>query len=176
MSNQNTSQKHVLLDTNILQYLGKQKSNLSNQLLDYINSLLQQKYILAISSFCIFELLDGCPTKEKEAKLFQTIEALVRFEVSAEVLLTTARLSTLYRNEKAEYAHIQDGDKIIGATALLTESLILTANMRDFPRPFFVEEKITHIIYKEGRRERVLSFYLLKPDIEVILYRFERRP
>mgnify|MGYP001613398594 FL=1 len=106
MANQNTSQKHVLLDTNILQYLGKQKSNLSNQLLDYINSFLQQKYTLAISNFCIFELLDGCPTKEKEAKLFQIIEALVRFDVSAEVLLTTARLSTLYRNEKAEYAHI----------------------------------------------------------------------
>jgi len=171
-----TTSNHILLDTNILQFLQKARGNLATLIINYLVELTKDKFVLAISNFSIFELLDGCPTKEKEEKLIQTLETLVRFEVSTQVLATSARLSTLYRKEKAEYDNIEDGDKIIGSTSILTDSFILTANMRDFPRPFFIEEKIKHTIYKEGHNEKVISIYLLKPDIEAISYRFERRP
>lgn len=174
MTNNAPSFKHILLDTNILQYLGKTKSDISNKLIEYMGNLLQRKFVFGISSFCIFELLDGA-TKNKETELLKAVNIFVRFDVSQEVLLTSARLSSLYRQEKAEYQHIGDGDKILAATSLLTNSLILTANMRDFPRPFFIEEEVKHMLYKEGHNEKVLSFYLLKADIEGTLYRFERR-
>lgn len=169
------TKKILLFDTNILQHLNKEKGDLAIQVLNYINQLTAQNYKSAISDFSIFELLDGCPTLKLEKQLISTLDSFERYELSEEVFLIAAWISTLYRTEKAEYAHIEDGDKLIAATSFLIQGSILTANSRDYPRPFFLEDTMNHIFYSEGHNKNVLSVFVLKPNIDLITFKLSRR-
>lgn len=163
----------ALLDTNILQYLNN--PSIARELFAYLEEVHRAGYSLAISNFSIFELLSGVP-KSKESNLISALEVIPRFEVTTEVLVAAAQLTTVYRMEKAEYGHITQGDKIIAATSLLNDFPVLTANSNDFPRPFFNELHKKFIFYKDKNRDRMIPVYLLLPDFDLVKFRYETRP
>ena len=80
------------------------------------------------------------------------------------ILYLAAQLQSLYHKEKIPYQHISLADRIIAATAIYTNSSILTADINDFPRPFFteVEEKLFHYRHKNCTKLQVMQ--LLAPN------------
>lgn len=72
---------------------------------------------------------------------------------------------------------VEDGDKIIAASALLSNSVILTANAVDFPAPFFKEVERQYITFAMKReRTRTIVVYLLQPQIEITEQRITEIP
>jgi len=164
----------VILDTCILQYLNKKE--IRPILFGLFKILEKNNNILRVSDITTFELFSECP-KEREKKLLEIWRGFPRYKVDPKVTMAAARLSTLYRFEdNIEHSRISVGDKIIGATAYLTGSYILTANSNDFPRPFFSEKHIERVIYKKKNKEKIIHFYFLRAEYPIINHRLESRP
>ena len=154
--------KRVLLDTCILQYLDKK--GLRDDLFKVLDELERKKNILRVSDYTTFELFSGC-YQETEKSLVPIWKKYKRYIVNTRVLTQAAHFSTVLDSKK--YNSPSAGDKIIGMTALLTNSLVLTSDSRGFPRPFFSEEYIFIIIRRKKKKLVPLVFYFLKPEIRL---------
>lgn len=176
--NSNTTQQDVILDTCILQYLGSSKG-FGTELTSYLDELVSRGFGLTISDVSFYELLSGLST-QKETEGINLLNKFTRYLLEPTVLLAAARLSALYfQQTKIEGRTTGDPsmqDKIIGVTSILTGSLIITANVNDFPRPFFreVEEKLLY--YKERNKQQMQVIQLLAPNAPVVEQRFQERP
>lgn len=168
-----TVKQSVICDTNILQYLGNKHILL--ELTNYLLDLEKRKFTLSISIISLYELLSGA-TLTQEKKIVKTLNQFKKWEITEEVLITSSRLTTLYNMGRIPIQMISSEDKFIAATAILTGSLILTANVNDFPRPFFREAEEKLIFYKRKDKKIMLSLYLLNPNYPVINQRFTERP
>ena len=115
-------------------------------------------YRLAISEFTTYEYLRRLWGK-KAKKAEEAISGYERKTVTREVLETASILDGLYYDEGL--TNISDGDKIIAATAILEDGLILTANHKDFPNPFFTthEWRILPIKYPRYTQHLYLAMY-----------------
>jgi|SRR5579884_1503685 len=161
-----TPQKLFILDTNIIQYTNNRYSELVFTSL--LNELDQEGYSGHISSITIYELLKGANKKIEKEMLLQ-LNSFKKFEVLDNILQTAAQLETLYRLDGIQPNQIEQGDKIIAATALVTNSHILTANGRDFPYPFFIEEKRKLLEFEvQKKRYKVIPVSFIYPDLEII--------
>jgi len=163
----------IIFDTCILNYNGNQQ--IFPQLNNYYLDLLNRKFILTISEITIFELLQDATVK-KETSAIHILSFFKTYQINSRLLTAAAQLSTLYKEEKIPNQQISTADKIIGATAILTGSLILTADVNDFPRPFFQEAEERHLFYKNKNRSKMLFLQLLRPNPSIIAERFSRRP
>ena len=164
----------VILDTCILQYLSKKE--IRPALLGLFKILEGNNNVLKVSDITTFELFSECP-REREKNLSEIWRRFPRYKVDPKVIMTAAHLSTLYRFEKnIEHPGVSVGDKIIGATAYLTDSYILTTDSNDFPRPFFSEKYIEKAIYIEKNKEKMMYFYFLRAEYPIIHHRLQSRP
>lgn len=164
----------IVLDTCLLLYLGNK--NIKDELLKYLAELLGRGFDMAISEVTIFELLSGAHIKQ-EQEGFETLKLFKTFQITSEVLVAASQLSTLYREEKIPQENsISLPDKIIASTTTLTGSLILTADVNDYPRPFFIEAEIKYIFYFKNSKQEMLNIQLLRPDYTIINKRFNERP
>lgn len=166
--------QHILLDTCILQYLSNKQ--LGEQLIPYLVALQERKFILAISEISIYELLSGSTIKQEQEGL-AVLNLFKVYQIIQNVLIAASQLSTLYHCEEGLPDNaISPQDKFIAATSVLTGSLILTANVSDFPRPFFqeVEEKL--IFYRKKDKTRMQVVQILRPNNVFIQTRFTDRP
>ena len=163
--------KCVVLDTCILQYLDK--TSLKDLIFKILDKLIENNNTIRVSDYSSYELFCGCK-KEKEVVLALIWRKFNRYVVNTKVLQAAAHLSTFY-GVKNGCRHIGDGDKIIGATAFLTKSLIFTANFNDFPRPFFSEKEKIFLKYKKRGKTIPLLVYFLKPEVEIIADYIKRR-
>lgn len=160
----------IILDTNIIQYSGNMPT--SPEFLKYLSDLMKRGFGLAISDISIYEILRGATTSQEE-KIFRTLGIFNTYYISQQVIIASARLYTLYRDEKIQVANIDDGDLIIAATSVLTGSLILTRNRRDFPFPFFEEAEIRTIYFaKSLGHTGEHTICLLRPNINLVVRKF----
>lgn len=181
MNDENTtnqpSTQDVILDTCILQYIGNNK--ILGGMLAYLLDLVKRGFGLAISEISYFELLSGATIKQ-EKNAVDLLDKFTRYLVDLRVLVAASQLSTLYfhqcRSEERSVQDISLQDKVIASTAILTGSLILTANINDFPRPFFQEAEEKPIFYKHRNKMQMLVLQLLRPNQVVIQQRFQERP
>lgn len=173
--NEDPKKKYLILDTNILQLAGSKPIERSSQVIDYIVEIAKQDYERAISDITAYEALQRC-SKAKEKEVLKQMNLFTQLEVSKKVLVTTAWSADLYRGEKIPDSQISDCDKIIASTAILTGSLILTADGNDFPRPFFSEKEKRLVQYKDKSRDLLNVIYLLEPDLDVFKNRLLKRP
>lgn len=98
------------------------------------------------SDYSIFELFRGQPKKLVE-DYRQTIINFDQFDVNENILIKPSELMTLYKyhhlvsdasTSKKNPKTIDDGDYILAATSFWYQNtVILTRNYSDFPRPFF---------------------------------------
>lgn len=166
--------QNIILDSNIIQYVVDKNS--SEALAPYLMDFLDRGFGFAISDITIYELLKGANIKN-EAEMLQVLNVFQRYYLTDNVLVAAAQLETLYRMDSIEPKQVESGDKFIAATAVLTGSLILTANSRDFPSPYFQESERKPIIYTEKRnRSKCILISVLTPDITIINQRFSERP
>lgn len=165
--------QNVICDTNILGYSGTKKG--SSECIDYLKELLLRNFGLAISNITTFELLKGCDLA-KETECIEFIKNFIRYDLDDSVLLSAARLDNVYKEEKINVDGIEQPDKIIAATAIITGSVILTGDRNGFPFPFFIESEYRNITYeiKKGH-SRSIHLCLLTPNTKLINEIFERR-
>lgn len=164
--NPQQSKKYLLLDTNIIQYAGNKNKALSKSVRERLLSLEKSGYSIVISQYSVFENLQGLWGNKAE----EATALLAKFEqkiVSKEVLVLASILGGLYGREN-DLKGISEGDKIIAATAMLTNALVLTRNHRDFPIPFFIQEEFFTLDYTDGNRKKLLDLGLYKPNTKII--------
>lgn len=167
------NKKYVIIDTNIFQYFSRSKE-LSNGILDYVQEAIKEGYDLAMSDISIFELLDGS-TLDREKEALSAIAGLPRIFVTKSILIAAAHLGCLYNEDGLSPDQISLADKVIGASAVLTNSLILTGNIRDFPEPFFSKVAYKDLKYSKKRFDAYQVIAFMKPEFGVIGKRHETR-
>jgi len=165
MSRPNLSKNYVILDSNIIQYFNNEL--LASKILGILRDAIGDSYSLAISDFTFFELLNGSTIK-KEQEMVIHLNGITRFYVKKTVLVAAAHLGCLYKEDGMDPGNIDIGDLIIGASAVLSGSYVFTANIRDFPVPFFKVELNKLIEYEVKGAQKFLNVAFLKPDVEVI--------
>lgn len=172
--NQEQPKQYILLDSNIVQYAADKFASV--EIVPYLQELMNRGFGLAISDITIYELLKGANVK-KENEMLQTLNLFQTYFVTQQVLLAAARLETIYKIEGILPNQIEEGDKFIAATSILTGSLIITANIRDFPWPYFQEVERKIAVYSEKRkRSKCVMLAILNPDIQMVNQRFSERP
>lgn len=168
-----TQQQKILLDTNVFSDLHDRE--FGTEVISYIIDLGKRGFNFAISNITLYEILRGLKA-ENEAKVVKLLSEIFRYNITDEVLIASARLDNVFKMEHIEINSIDHGDKIISATAILTGSLILTANVRDFPWPYFHEIETKPIFYQSGHKTKCHVLALITPDFDHILRRFNERP
>lgn len=165
--------QNIILDTCILQYTGDKK--IIAELLPYLLELTKRGFGLAISDISIQELLTNA-TLRQEKQGITLLSQFRRYQLEPNILIGAAQLSTLYSKEKVPSQNISIPDKIIASTAILTGSVVMTADVNDFPRPFFSEAEEKLFFYKHKNKRSMHVIHLLRPSMEVINQRFSERP
>lgn len=164
--------RHIFIDTCIIQFSGDKNKSKSEAVTKCLASLAAEGYLLAISEITLYENLHGLWGQQVE-KAYELINSYESKVVSWKVLLFASMLGGLYHEEKR--TDVDMGDKIIAATALLERGLVLTANHKDYPTPFFLTEKSFALTYKVGHYTKTLDLILYKPDSKLILRRINER-
>jgi predicted nucleic acid-binding protein len=142
----------VILDTNIFGYL--LDVNKISQVLGIMLEL-SNTYESSMSSYTRYELVSK-GTKDVQ----QLIDLLQKFRtfIIDDNVLVIAGLMTCLHVEKG-------GDSIIAATALMNTAVILTANHKHYPEPYFHEQKYWHIDTKsKDNRTTTMTVHLLQVD------------
>lgn len=159
--------RNVLLDSNIVQYLGV--DGLKDKIIECLTYAVNSGFDLAISDITFYELIHGAPVKH-EIALIQELSGVKRFYVTKKVLIAAAHLGSLYKEDKVCDSQINSGDKFIAATAIITNSVIFTANVRDFPPPFFHEIERRNLEYTSKQRPVLLCTSFVEADINYIVH------
>jgi predicted nucleic acid-binding protein len=166
--------KLLLFDSNIIQYTAQPKA--TDAFNEYITDLLSRGFEFAISTVTIFELLRGA-TIRTEMKMTNLLDRFTKIDITENLLQYAAKLESAYKLENIQPKEIEDGDKIIAATSILSSSIILTANASDFPTPFFKEVERKFITFEVKReRTKTIVVYLLQPQIEITEKRITEIP
>ncbi len=161
----------ILLDSCVLEYLDDE--DLRPSIVGCLNNVVKNKNTLALSEYLRFELLRGA-FRKVETRMMALIDNFQRYQVTEEILIAAAQLETLYK-ELSVNSGISDGDKILASTAILTNGLILTANLKDFPPPFFKYNFRELIERHQKRYSQPIAIGILEPDFEIIIKNIEAR-
>lgn len=165
--------QRIILDTNIFSYISNKVQAIPFLL--YLFDLSKRGFSYAYSDITLYELLRGT-SAQKEADLIELLNPYLRYFLTDRVIITAAQLDNIMKIEKIDVNSVDHGDKFIAATAILTGSLILTANARDFPWPLFHEVESKPITFKEKKKTKCHVVALMRPDFDLISMRFNERP
>lgn len=166
--------RNILLDTCFLRYLNNK--DIAAELIKYFLELINRGFEFAISEISIYEFLSGNSVRREKERI-ALLGLFKTFQITTNVLVAAAQLTTLYQNENIPQENsISLQDKIIGSTCILTGSIILTADTNDFPRPFFSEAEKRYVLYTKNSKQEMLVLQLLQADYIVINTRFKDRP
>ncbi len=167
-----TKNHKILIDSCILIYCGSDKY--SERVRGFLHLLDNNKNKLAISEICGFEVLKNCLNKENIDYYLKLINYLDNIKIGRYALMNAAFLHGLYKKdtsnsdrEEGAKKEKMAGDLIIGGTAIYDGALLLTANIDDFPMPYWKIFAHDHIVYKDGPKFKVLNVYLLEFDKEL---------
>lgn len=164
----------IILDTNIFSYIGEKEVGI--HVILYLIDLQKRGFGFAYSDITRYELLRG-NTEKKENEMLGILNPYFRYFLSENVILAAAQLDNIMKAEKIEVNSVDHGDKFIAATAILTGSLIMTNNARDFPWPLFHEVESNPIIFQDkNKKSKCYMISLIRPDFDLINLRFKERP
>jgi predicted nucleic acid-binding protein len=151
----------IIVDSNIVQYLGNK--HLANTIADYLSSYSDIFY----SEISLGELTAGARREEIEEKM-RIVSQMKPIPIEQSMLFLSGQLHTIYTKAKIPYQHISLADRIIAASAISRNATIYTADVNDFPRPFFQETDEHVISYQYKNKSRFLVTQVLKPNYPVI--------
>ncbi len=128
------SAKYLLLDTCIAEYwLDKYlEPVITKQLTSWSGTTFQ----LAISEVTYAEMVDGA-VKQKVARVKELLGQFTTMPVTQRIFTGCGILGTVYKDNEEAKSGASLADKIIAATAFAYNLPVVTANVRDFPHPFF---------------------------------------
>lgn len=166
------NKRYIILDTNIISYFSKIECK--EKILEVLRYAVSLGYGLAISDITYFELFNEIPVK-KEQEMVSVLANISRIYVKKKILVAAAHLGSFYKEHNLPPEQFSPGDKIIASSAILTNSIIYTANARDFPTPFFKEIERKMIDYQNKEYPVCLPTYFLEPQLDYINKYHEKR-
>ena len=152
--------KKILLDTNILINYGVE--NFRERSGNILRVLLNNQNKLAVSEITGLELLQGETEKSKIEFYLKMLNFISNLDVSRSVLLNAISLSSGYRRIKTDKKGPSVADLIIGGTVLAHDSLLLTADRKDFSEPMW--GVVAHKYVFDDKKSVIANLYLLKFD------------
>lgn len=153
----------LILDTNIISYASNYPVERQDKMLKIIDNY-RAKYDPVITDYIQFELLKSAENKDSE--LLKKLGLFGKLSTNEAIILMAGVLHGVYKKAKIE-RKINDGDLIIATTAILSQSLLLTADKDDYPHPFFEEKECLTISFKEFKNSHttsVIPIYLFEPN------------
>src|SRR3989339_1774573 len=105
---------------------------------------------------------------EKEKKVIQLLDSLYSFQLVNRIVKGAGILGSLYKEESQDLRNISLADKLIAMTSAVNNTPIVTANMRDYPSPFF--HCITHhnLIYQKNNTDKMIDIGVIKANYPYI--------
>jgi predicted nucleic acid-binding protein len=160
--------KQIILDSCVLIYCEGYDFKL--EIRNILRKLTDNNNELGISELSVFEVLRRAKTENKKY-FVQLLNYLNNIPVSKGIINNSIILYNTYKHngfikgsEKEDGKRDWTADLIIGGTALYQkDSLILTANRRDFPEPVWKAVVNFPMIHKLNDRFELINFYLLSP-------------
>lgn len=165
--------QYLILDSCILEYwLDK---DLNQAITKQITEWSHDSSALAVSNISYAELIDGA-YKQKIEKVKDLLNKFTGFEVSQRILSTSGILSSIYKLESGRTNGASMEDKIIAATSGVYKSAIITANVEDFPFPFFLTVANANIEYQKKNKKHFLTIAALMPNVKIMNYWYAKLP
>ena len=174
--------KKIVLDSCILIYACD--SETKESCISFLQQLLKNGNKITYSSFSAFEVIKNRQRRDNEKEYTNLLNNLYRIPIDSPVLSNGATLYFLYeesgrinkkKNLKKDLVDLKDkltGDLIIGGTVISYENhLLLTANKKDFPEPYW-KSVFEYEINKKD--ESKIKIYLLDPVMEEIKKKLEK--
>ncbi len=156
--------RRILVDTNILVYCGNK--DFGHQAKGLLRTLKDNNNALAISHVSYFELIKNAIDQNLRKYYFHLVSYIHNLPIKQDILVSGSTLYHLYSNRGIkEYKKIESMDLIIAGTVVFHKgALLLTANRRHFPMPFWRNISQGYITYKDGEAYRLINIYLLEFD------------
>ena len=164
--------KYLLLDSCVVQYLFNKEINavLSTQLSKWSAEIFE----LAISDITYAELLNGV-TQDKEKRLIELLDQFYGISITQRVVKGCGKLGCIYNEKDNQFKDIEMGDKIIASTSVIHNLPIVTANIKDFPYPFFEPISTENLVYKDKGKSKMICVGVLNPNYQFITYSLNNR-
>ena len=174
--------KKIVLDSCILIYACDQETK--EECIKFLQQLIKNRNKITYSSFSAFEVLKNRQRRENEKEYTDLLNDIYRIPVDSPTLANAATLHFLYeesgrinkkKNLKENLVDLKDkftGDLIIGGTVISYDNhLLLTANKKDFPEPYW--KSIYEYEIKTANNIKI-KIYLLDPVMEEIEKKLEK--
>lgn len=159
--------KYLLLDSCIAEY--SLNEYISKPISNVLSVWLDDAFSLATSEISYAELIDGA-YKAKVQRVKQLLNSYTRFEVTQRVLSGAGIISNIYKAKFNQTNGASLQDKIIAATSFIYNVPIVTADIHDFPHPFFTSIASQNILYKKKKKEHYLTIDVLLPNNDLLKY------
>lgn len=162
---------YLLLDTCVINYsLDKYMSaSVAATLQEWIGKDLD----LAVSEISHAELIHGA-YKSKIEKVKKFLDLYAHFTVSQRVLEAAGVIGNIYTVHNSENRSLGLADRILAATSFIYAVPVVTANIKDFPHPFFNSIRSKNVPYKKKNKDHIIVVDVLKPNIEVLNYWYSK--
>jgi predicted nucleic acid-binding protein len=167
------NQPYFLLDTCIAEYWLNEdiQPAITNQLITWADTVFE----LAISEISYAELIDGA-YKSKIKRVKELLNTYTQFEVSQRVLSGAGILSNVYKAKDKQTNGAGLQDKIIAATSFIYNLPIITADVRDFPHPFFTTVVSENLRYAKKDKTHYITVDILRPNTTMLNYWYLKTP
>ena len=107
---------------------------------------------------------------KKERVIINTLKMYHNFLVTERYIIGSGKLGSIYQQNNITQ-NISLVDKIIAATSIITNSPIITANINDYPPPYFEVIDSHKLIHKK----KLIKIGLIKPDYIILNSAFAGR-
>ncbi len=158
-----------LLDSCIVEYL--LDIHMESAVKTQLDSWIGMESSLSVSEISYSELIDGA-YKEKIHRIKLLLNSTPQFEVSQRVLTGAAILANVYRTYSNKTIGSSLQDKIIAATAFISNLLVITADVGDFPHPFFITVASENLKYRKNNKDQYICLAVLRPNITMLNHWF----
>ncbi len=166
-----TKLNFLLLDSCIAEYL--LDSYLSEPLSNQIELWNEEKLGLSISEISFAELMNGA-NKPKIKRVEELLDTFSCLEVTRRILSGSAIIANVYRKKYSQILGADMADRIISATSFVYNLPLLTANVRDFPHPFFTSYSSHNVEFRKKNKKHLLTIDILKPNTSQLNYWYSR--
>lgn len=164
-----SDEQWLILDTNVIQDLVNRQRQ--RPLTSVIVEARKKGFAPSISDITTLEILTEAPA-QAAALIENYLNTLNIFPVDRKVNKLAARLGYCYKANEDSKKHLSAysvADRIIAATAITKDAVVLTRDASDFPWPFFQEIQTIDIDYvsKQGNKQ-LLNLVFKRPNIAAI--------
>jgi len=167
-----SKQQYLLLDSCIIEYLLDE--HMHNSVSTQLNQWYADIFKPAISEVTYSELIDGAKA-DKETKVIKLLDGFYSFPLTKRIVKGSGILGSLYKEESQELKDVCLADKLIAMTSAVYNTPIVTANIRDYPPPFFHNFTDENIMFEKKGKQRMINIGVMSANYPYITHKFNNR-